>query len=304
MINDIVFQFGEFINSPSNSLKFVQSILITLLGAFFSAFIAVRMFNRGLKKDQENAKRIKEIRMNYIKTTFKVLLNHAVTQLEKQIKEYDDFCGSMKNNMLENLALRIYPFRDLQRLANIELIELIELFEFIHFDNKTLTDFTKDLDYINDVVPQIHEDFNHIYRQRNFDIANNAIREKDKVLTCCSKIMKNNFLLDSINYSDKLIDEIKKILISYYSEPLNSANLKYDSEILIIPLKEILEPVTSEDNKTINELINNVKNCKILIDTFSENNRIFVDELINCKANLSKANNNLKNLYNKINFDH
>jgi hypothetical protein len=300
MIN-IDFNYGEHIHE---ALNFWWELLVTFLGALFG-FLGALWINSQFERKRENkkeeeVKKVKIRRINYLSVTLKKVLKF----LPKQIKKYEEYSQLIESDPYSLHDLEILASFDLYRLKNLDNNEMFDAYlYFFKSDDDAVFEEYKELfiysDYLYILINEIetsnqrHRTFKHkdqLFIKDCFEEISYRLDLRMK------KIIKENPNDYSENEELKFISEYDNIFSDLNRTALDFGDLQndflrplHDNLIDNIHDKELRDKIYILTKKALSR----IKNLKFNAEEYAK----FIS---NAKKSIEKKEEKLKEIYEKL----
>ena len=296
-----MFQFGNFYNQTNEWLSILGTLFGSIIGAAVSGYIAVRIFNKGILKQEQKEERQKiESLINKIKIFSKQLENINV-YLKKQILEFDFF---IKETTLNSYTARTpieIPSHEINRIRKTETSTLVNIFEYLKFSNDEYLETINSLDYLFSVSHQWPADISKIHSKKNYDLSNTVFEYRREIYIQFTDFFKRT---EFENPKNELAIFIDKLVTEYFNEPKKIGVLKYDYIKFFNPLHlELLKHTDSRDD-IITNILSKTKDCIDILYTISESNKRLTNSFNDLKETFIKKVEYFELIINRINANY
>jgi len=302
----------EIFNSPDNSFwsKF-GTPLISLIGVFISAGVAICLFNKGLQKErkrfQDNRDIEKQDRIDQknleilgLKDHLVVLLESITKAIDNQIEEYLTKTFDILNHPYKRLAIASYTHENLKRLLSIDSHRIREVFINYNLDNKHYYNLYACLDYFNKIIQKIHEDVYEGNGQITNDLMNNIINIRNGILDLATDYIYIEKSRNSSCESNPYWVMINTIVFDYHHDNDGIPDVYRDYELLINRFKtELLK----EEFKYHPVSYQILKLCKKGGDTYfsiTQINKELAQDIITTTEKVQDMNIKLTEIYDLL----
>jgi hypothetical protein len=253
----ITFQVCDFYNEPSSIWSNLFSLISALLGALISGLIAIWIFKKGLKK--ENEKKLNEhiLESNELEQYFFHCVDSINFFIDKQVIEISKCSKRTKDWTNKNFMLFILPELTTRDIWEINQERLYEIF----VTNRDGQIKSKADDFINtrnclyniDFFIKTQNDLNKEIYERliyNVELWNQSL----KILLNLSNSFVIEYKSDHENLNDSFLKFFNDIIVKKQRELINKnspENIEIDFNELIVPLKEYIKNNTQADKRII-----------------------------------------------------
>lgn len=294
---DIIFQSGEFFNEP-NILSTILGPLATLISVLISAYIGIKLFNKGIKKDRElsreqrdndyayNRKLDEERRevessikeeerlrnLNKFGNLFVEILNGCITTAKKQTIAYKEYAEELLNDLLGFHFPIQYPQGNLTRLLDLDIQKILNFFELKKATNKDFINTVSQLDFLSAIFNGIPNGIFEGNGKKVVELSNIIIQIRKSILSISTEYI-NIQRRDNANYEkDELYNHLNKMVKDYLTDNDGKPSVARDSDMLFTVIRERLLEEPFRYYKICNDLLNLSKDGSEIIFSIKQIN--------------------------------
>jgi hypothetical protein len=291
-----MFQFGSFYNQTNDLLNLLGAILGALLGAAISGWIAVRIFNKGIIKQNENEYIRKIERLTFCQKTYKKQLENILNYLVLQIYEFDKYID-ITHKFPYNISTPIeIPNHELGRVLKTDSIALTELFEYLKLPNEDYVRTISTLDYLYSVSKQWPKDLINLQNGHIFNMIDTLYIKRREII---SEISDYIIIEEQKAEPSDFSKFSSNLLFEYGKDASMIGDLSYDYEKFFNPLHMKLFGDFKMDTFHF-QLLKRVKDPIDILYTIKLENVKITESIVRLKEKYYASSEDLKVIIEKL----